>query len=257
MKTQRAQHLAQAKRLFSPQRPDSIRNARDSRRFTLVELLVVIAIIGILAAFLMPALRKAVSSARSAMCINNLKQLGLMTGLYMNDYNNFTQQGQPTQYAYPYNYWPHQMVELSYLPKAASRAQTAAVCPAIAPKTWQNAITCYSMRGTLSAAVAKTTHFRDGGGRVLDTGNPALAIAPKSYALAASKFVLFFDSLAMTGPATYTQHSFTNPDSTGLNHGLTGGMLFLDGHAAQDFRKHGYFSYGRIEGDYNNKIPLP
>lgn len=55
------------------------------RAFTLIELLVVIAIISILAAILFPVFAQAKHAAKAAVCISNMKQLGLASMLYMND----------------------------------------------------------------------------------------------------------------------------------------------------------------------------
>lgn len=59
------------------------------RGFTLIELLVVIAIIGLVAALLLPVLSSSKAKAEHAVCLNNLKELGLANAMYMNDSHGF------------------------------------------------------------------------------------------------------------------------------------------------------------------------
>jgi prepilin-type N-terminal cleavage/methylation domain-containing protein/prepilin-type processing-associated H-X9-DG protein len=66
-----------------------------SKGFTLIELLVVIAIISILAAILFPVFATAREKARQSSCASNLKQMGLATLQYMQDFDE----------TYPTGYW--------------------------------------------------------------------------------------------------------------------------------------------------------
>jgi len=58
------------------------------RAFTLIELLVVVSIISVLIAIMLPALGKARNEAKSTVCKNNVKNLGLAIQLYFAEYNS-------------------------------------------------------------------------------------------------------------------------------------------------------------------------
>jgi len=72
---------------------------KHKKAFTLIELLVVIAIIAILAAILFPVFAQAKSAAKKAGSISNLKQFGLASKMYENDYDDYIT---PAQYCTDY-----------------------------------------------------------------------------------------------------------------------------------------------------------
>jgi prepilin-type N-terminal cleavage/methylation domain-containing protein/prepilin-type processing-associated H-X9-DG protein len=82
-----------------------------SKGFSLIELLVVIAIIALLSALLLPALSKARSQGRRAVCLSNLRQIGLGFAIYLGDHEDRfpdrrdLKSSLPDGYK-PWNSWP-------------------------------------------------------------------------------------------------------------------------------------------------------
>jgi prepilin-type N-terminal cleavage/methylation domain-containing protein len=102
--------------------------------FTLIELLVVIAIIAILAAMLLPALAGAKRKAQAIGCLNNGRQLGLATHLYLGDNGDRYPMGvdigktTPTSWSDP-SAWPLQLMGYLAVTTNAGNARTVFVCP--------------------------------------------------------------------------------------------------------------------------------
>jgi prepilin-type N-terminal cleavage/methylation domain-containing protein/prepilin-type processing-associated H-X9-DG protein len=93
---------------------NSLHSSRKSTQggFTLVELLVVIAVISILAGILLPALENAMQAAKQIKCVNNLRQMGIATSMYIDEqdgwvpYAGYSKEG-------PFS---HFLVDGGYLP---------------------------------------------------------------------------------------------------------------------------------------------
>ena len=72
------------------------------KKFTLLELLVVVAILGILISILLPSLSKAKEATKRAICLSNLKQIGIAVQNYIVNNNYYY----PRSYKWPVNETP-------------------------------------------------------------------------------------------------------------------------------------------------------
>ncbi len=96
------------------------------RKFTLIELLVTIAIIAILASLLLPALKNAKEKSKQITCTSNLKQMGVLMSLYIQDSSGIFPPDYIPGPPYETSYWPQLLLE--YAGNSPEKYKVA-VCP--------------------------------------------------------------------------------------------------------------------------------
>jgi prepilin-type N-terminal cleavage/methylation domain-containing protein/prepilin-type processing-associated H-X9-DG protein len=98
--------------------------------FTLIELLVVVAIIAVLVAVLLPALGAARDTARGAVCLSNLRQLGMAHLFYLRDNNDTFVYERVTTWGGADGYDWYLEGFYDYLPPPKAGIQQVYLCPA-------------------------------------------------------------------------------------------------------------------------------
>ena len=225
---------------------------KHRRGFTLIELLVVIAIIAILAALLLPVLSRAREAARSAICMSNLRQLGLAHLMYAQDYNDWVNANSGGSAD---SRWTRVLSIYGYVPEVP--AITADVkphilnCPSYFPKGYYYYFYTYGIRFSMSGRYDYradyfriTQPIRDNTGRSSNTSS--------------SEFIFIGDSIrtAYSPMSQYFRLTSTIYPTCGMVHTRHLGranILFLDGHVEScgpsDLAKYGFDHYVDEDGN--------
>ena len=214
------------------------------RGFTLIELLVVIAIIAILAAILFPVFARAKESAKKAVCLDRLKQMGLALHMYAQDYDEmfpiggtiavpgeWASDGNPKFY-FASALWPYvKNREVFYCPSCHAMAQANQSASTLAGRQWGAALDDTDANWNVGNIGYYYYSFLTGNNpftaRILSESGVTWVGTPSASQIAnQSDFTMIWLMSDAFSPNSYTfPHGFQGGVNAILN------VLYLDGHA--------------------------
>jgi prepilin-type N-terminal cleavage/methylation domain-containing protein/prepilin-type processing-associated H-X9-DG protein len=216
--------------------PPSIPIARPgrlrARAFTLIELLIVISIIAVLASMLLPALAKAKDRAKSAECMNNLRQLHMPLMVYADDYGEC---GISPYFAPPLGLcWHEVLFRDKYVP--AEMRTTTLFCPTWYPYFWDTAVPNIQGRTYGMTSWTQTNGYWHVGqarqpSQTFWVGDSCLITTTAGWDTPTQFYAIF-------GASTYFIHQ---------RHNRFANAVFVDGHAAAINRGSGLYRPVNIE----------